>query len=41
MITPEQQRKLFILLTGHLSEYEDLKQKYYKIFSTELEIEEV
>lgn len=41
MITPEQQRKLFILLTGHFSEYEDLKQKYYKIFSTELEIEEV
>lgn len=33
MITPEQQRKLFILLTGHLSKYEDLEQKYHKIFS--------
>lgn len=41
MITTEQQQNLFILLTGHLSESEDLKQKYYKIFSSNPSFEEV
>ena len=41
MITTEQQQNLFILLTGHLSKYADLKQEYYKIFSPKPEFIDV
>lgn len=41
MITTEQQQNLFILLTGNLSKYADLKQEYYKIFSPKPEFIDV
>lgn len=41
MITTEQQQNLFILLTGNLSKYVDLKQEYYKIFSPKPEFIDV
>lgn len=41
MITTEQQQNLFILLTGNLSKYADLKREYYKIFSPKPEFIDV